>query len=168
MFGNYVSVQLWQYSYIVTWCLDLDTKCFKNYFKNNIFWWNILPNLSPSISGTKCDRDKPIIVIQMILHDSIKYSYCITLIFNQFTNFFVATSIHVSLHFGCAFSVHLIFPYYISVGSRRNILAPLWTIINYGRHRGKYLGRAYLIILTPCHTRGCHFFYPSMIFTHPL
>ncbi len=29
-----------------------------------------------------------IIVIQMISHASIKYSYCITHIFNKFTNFF--------------------------------------------------------------------------------
>ncbi len=29
-----------------------------------------------------------IIVIQMISHDSIKYSYCITHIFNTFTNIF--------------------------------------------------------------------------------
>ncbi len=27
---------------------------------NNTFWWKIRPNLDPSISGTKCDRDKPI------------------------------------------------------------------------------------------------------------
>ncbi len=31
---------------------------------------------------------KNIIVIQMISHDSIKYSYCITQISNKFTNFF--------------------------------------------------------------------------------
>ncbi len=29
-----------------------------------------------------------LIVIQMISHDSIKYSYCIAHIFNKFTNFF--------------------------------------------------------------------------------
>ncbi len=29
-----------------------------------------------------------IILIQMISHDSIKYSYCITHIFNKFTNLF--------------------------------------------------------------------------------
>ncbi len=27
---------------------------------NNTFWWKITPTLGPSISGTKCDRDKPI------------------------------------------------------------------------------------------------------------
>ncbi len=27
---------------------------------NNTFWWRIRPNLGPCISGTKCDRDKPI------------------------------------------------------------------------------------------------------------
>ncbi len=27
---------------------------------NNTFWWKIRPTLRPSISGTKCDRDKPI------------------------------------------------------------------------------------------------------------
>ncbi len=26
---------------------------------NNTFWWKIRPTLGPSISGTKCDRDKP-------------------------------------------------------------------------------------------------------------
>ncbi len=26
---------------------------------NNTFWWKIRPHLSPSISGTKYDRDKP-------------------------------------------------------------------------------------------------------------
>ncbi len=27
---------------------------------NNTFWWKIRPTLHPSISETKCDRDKPI------------------------------------------------------------------------------------------------------------
>ncbi len=27
---------------------------------NTTFWWKIWPNLGPSISGTKCDRNKPI------------------------------------------------------------------------------------------------------------
>ncbi len=27
---------------------------------NNTFWWKIRPTLGTSISGTKCDRDKPI------------------------------------------------------------------------------------------------------------
>ncbi len=27
---------------------------------NNTFWWKIKPNLGPSISETKSDRDKPI------------------------------------------------------------------------------------------------------------
>ncbi len=27
---------------------------------HNTFWWNIRPNVGPSISGTKCDRGKPI------------------------------------------------------------------------------------------------------------
>ncbi len=27
---------------------------------NNTYWWNIRPTLDPSISGTKCDTDKPI------------------------------------------------------------------------------------------------------------
>ncbi len=27
---------------------------------NNTFWWKIIRNLGPRISGTKCDRDKPI------------------------------------------------------------------------------------------------------------
>ncbi len=27
---------------------------------NDTFWWNIIPTLGPSISGTKCDRDNPI------------------------------------------------------------------------------------------------------------
>ncbi len=27
---------------------------------NNTFWWKITPTLGPSISGTECDRDKPI------------------------------------------------------------------------------------------------------------
>ncbi len=26
---------------------------------NNIFWWKIRPTLGPSVSGTKCDIDKP-------------------------------------------------------------------------------------------------------------
>ncbi len=26
---------------------------------NNTCWWKIRPTLDPSISGTKCDRDKP-------------------------------------------------------------------------------------------------------------
>ncbi len=28
---------------------------------NSTFWWTIRPTLNPSISGTKCDRDKRII-----------------------------------------------------------------------------------------------------------
>ncbi len=27
---------------------------------NNTLWWNIRPTLGPSITGTKCDRDKQI------------------------------------------------------------------------------------------------------------
>ncbi len=27
---------------------------------NNTLWWNIRPTLGPTISGTKCDRDKQI------------------------------------------------------------------------------------------------------------
>ncbi len=27
---------------------------------NNTFWWKIRPTLGSNISGTKCDRDKPI------------------------------------------------------------------------------------------------------------
>ncbi len=44
-----------------------------------------------------------IIVIQMISHDSIKYSYCITHIFNKFTNFFSAreTTTCVNPSWGC-------------------------------------------------------------------
>ncbi len=30
------------------------------YLLNNTFWWKIRPTLGHSISGTKCDRDKPI------------------------------------------------------------------------------------------------------------
>ncbi len=31
-----------------------------NLLNNNTFWWKIRPTLGPIISGTKCDRDKPI------------------------------------------------------------------------------------------------------------
>ncbi len=27
---------------------------------NNTFCWKLIPHLDPSISGTKCDRDKPV------------------------------------------------------------------------------------------------------------
>ncbi len=49
-----------------------------------------------------------IIVIQMISHNSIKYSYFIihTFLRNlQISS--VATSIHISLHFGCTFNISL-------------------------------------------------------------
>ncbi len=39
--------------------VKIDTKCVKTL--NNMFWRKLRPNLGPSISGTKCDRDKPII-----------------------------------------------------------------------------------------------------------
>ncbi len=34
----------------------------ENWYKmlNNTFWWKIRSTLGPSISGTKCDRNKPI------------------------------------------------------------------------------------------------------------
>ncbi len=28
---------------------------------NKALWWKIRPTLGPSISGSKCDRDKPIL-----------------------------------------------------------------------------------------------------------
>ncbi len=37
----------------------IDTKCLKSV--KNIFWWKIRPTLGPRISGTKCDKDKPIL-----------------------------------------------------------------------------------------------------------
>ncbi len=36
--------------------VKIDTKCLKSV--NNTFWGNVRPTLGPSISGTKCDRDK--------------------------------------------------------------------------------------------------------------
>ncbi len=40
--------------------VDVDTKLLKTV---NLFYirWNIRPDLGPNISGTKCDRDKPIL-----------------------------------------------------------------------------------------------------------
>ncbi len=31
---------------------------------NNTFWWIIRPNLGQRISGTKCDRDTPILSVE--------------------------------------------------------------------------------------------------------
>ncbi len=49
---------------------QLDRKSRRNFIQmlynllKNTFWWNIRPNLGPSISGTKCDREKLIFFLQ--------------------------------------------------------------------------------------------------------
>ncbi len=40
----------------------IDTKCIK--LLNNRFWWKIKPDLGSSISGSKCDRNKPFFSVE--------------------------------------------------------------------------------------------------------